>query len=365
MTRDLSELREEIDRIDKELIRLFVQRMDVSLEVGEYKRANNLPVFDAGREQEVIAKRVLLAEKEEYRPYVEQLMRSLMEYSKEVQKDVPLPRTEKNGKVVFQGIQGAYSEEAVKKFFGNTDAEGKERFEDVFLAVFRGEADYGVVPVENSATGSVTGNYDLLGKYKLWVAGEVIVPIHHVLLGVPGANTRDVSEVYSHEQGFLQCSAFLEKHKDWMKIPYHNTAVSAKFVADSAQKAKAAIASAYAGEVYGLDILEERISDTASNYTRFFVISKERAVDDGANKASLLFTLKHASGSLARALDVFAAKGYNLTKIESRPMPGRNWEYRFYADLEGDVARLAGEIGELSKYCLELRLIGLYRKAEA
>ena len=191
--------------------------------------------------------------------------------------------------------------------------------------------------MENSITGSVVQNYDLLDSYNCFVTGEAILPVNHVLLCVPGANLSDIKKVYSHEQGLLQCAEFLDAHRDWEKVPNLNTAVAAKYVAETKDKSLAAIASRYAGERYGLAILAENISGRANNSTRFFAVSAAKGMGEG-NKASLLFTLRHEKGSLARALVLLS--DLNLTRIESRPSPRENWEYRFYVDLEGDLGRL-------------------------
>lgn len=353
-------LRQEIDRIDRQIIELFEQRMAVAEEVGAYKKERGLPVYDGDREQALIQNRVALLKNKRLAGYLEQLFVCLMDYSKDVQKSVmKKPDPAEKCLVAYQGTEGAYSQQAARQFFPGCATSSKEDFEGVFAAVAKKEADYGVVPVENSATGSVTCNYDLLGLYGLYVAGETLVHAEHVLLGT--GTLEDVRQVYSHEQGFLQCDAFLSEHKDWVKIPYHNTAVSAKHVSQSGDPAKAAIASRYAGELYGLRVLQDNISNSRNNYTRFFVVSrKERP--EGANKASLMFTVKHYAGSLVKALDIFAEYGYNLTKIESRPIQTKNWEYRFYADLEGDISKLGDVVKKVSEHCVELELLGRYRK---
>ncbi|MBQ9942061.1 MAG: prephenate dehydratase [Christensenellaceae bacterium] len=361
--RELSVLRSEIDSIDRQLIDLFLKRMDVSKEVGDYKRERGMAVYDGRREQQVIAARTALAEKAEFRPYVEQLIRGIMEYSKEVQRAGQDQPAHPAKCVAFQGKTGAYGEEAARTFFGDTPRRAMAQFEDVFMAVAGGEVEYGVVPVENSLTGSVTANYDLLGKYGLHVCGEVILPIRHVLMGVSGASLADIKAVYSHEQGILQCSSFLNTHPDWQRVLYHNTATSAAHVAECGDKAKAAIASEYVAEVYGLSVLKREIADTLANHTRFFALCRTVPKVEGADKATVMFIVNHESGSLVRVLELFAQKGYNLTKIESRPIEGKNWEYRFYVDLEGDMEKLPLDMENIEAYCVQLRLCGQYRKA--
>ena len=360
--REIAEMRADIDAIDAELLRLLVRRMDVSGEVGEYKQQRSLPVFDGIRERQVIADRVRRAGK--YEKYIERLFFAIMDQSKELQRGraarpAPLPPV---GRAAYQGVAGAYSEEAARAAFGTAGLAPQRNFEGVFLAVSRGEADAGIVPVENSATGSVTENYDLLGKYDLFITGEFCLPIDHVLLGL--GTMEDVQEVYSHEQGLLQCSAFLAQHPQWQAHTYYNTAMSAKMVAGAGDCTKAAIASRFAGERYGLRILAEHIADSRDNHTRFFSIGREPFAGE-AGKDRMLFSLDHSQGSLAAALGALAEEGFNLTKIESRPMPEKNWEYKFYVDLEGDMQRLGAALGRLEAFTSEARVLGTYRKAEA
>lgn len=278
-------------------------------------------------------------------------------------------------KIAYQGIEGSYASEAARGFFGADAAlVSCETFEDVFAAVTQGACDSGIVPVENSITGSVVQNYDLLDAYNCFVTGEAILPVDHVLLGVPGAEIIGIKKVYSHEQGLLQCAEYLDAHKDWERVPYLNTAVAAKYVAEQKDSSLAAIASRYAGEKYGLVVLAKDISGNPNNSTRFFAVSAKpnpkKSKDfsgtpgispEEGNKATLLFTLRHEKGSLARALVLLS--DLNLTRIESRPSPSTNWEYRFYVDLEGDLAHLDAILAGLSAYCTSVRLLGIYQSA--
>ncbi len=265
--------------------------------------------------------------------------------------------------IAYQGIEGSYSHEAAQNYFGSAATlVSQERFNDVFAAVLSGECERGIVPVENSITGSVVQNLDLLSAADCSICGETILPVNHVLLGVPGASLKSVRQVYSHEQGILQCSNFLSAHKDWLCIPYLNTAVSAKFVAQEKDKTKAAIASAYAGRIYGLQVIAQNITDRAQNSTRFAVIcASAQTFDPACNKATILFTLRHQKGSLAAALRHLSV--LNLTRIESRPAD-TNWEYRFYVDLEGELSGFQNVLNGLSTYCTSVRLLGMYRSAK-
>ncbi|MEI6102103.1 MAG: prephenate dehydratase domain-containing protein [Eubacteriales bacterium] len=270
----------------------------------------------------------------------------------------------KGQQVAYQGIEGSYSNEAARKFFGSNNLLiPQENFKDVFTAVTSGACIAGMVPVENSITGSVVQNYDLLYSSNCMICGEYILPVNHVLLGVEGTDIRSIRQVFSHEQGFLQCGDFLATHKNWLRIPYFNTAVAAKFVADEKDKAKAAIASAYAGDMFGLTVLAKDICDKTGNSTRFAAICASGGCEPAAscNKATILFTLRHEQGSLAKALRHLSA--LNLTRIESRPSPDTNWEYRFYVDLEGDLTDFETVLSGLTAYCTSVRLLGTYQSA--
>ena len=266
-------------------------------------------------------------------------------------------------KIAYQGIEGSYSNEAAREFFGDAAVlMPQESFEAVFSAVLAGECACGIVPVENSVTGSVLQNYDLLDAYSCCVTGEYILRVNHMLLGIHGAGLADIKQVYSHEQGFLQCNKFLSRHKDWLQIPYFNTAVAAKYVSEEKDIHKAAIASRYAGEKYGLAVLARDVSDSPKNSTRFFIVSANQEQVPGADKASILFTLKHQKGSLAQAL--VHLSGLNLTRIESRPSPHTNWEYRFYVDIEGDMSDFESILPGLDQFCTSVRLLGMYKAAK-
>lgn len=361
---ELDTLRKEIDRIDEEMIRLFEERMAVCEKVGAYKRERGLPVFDGVREQQVVFDRVSKVKNPRYADYLERMIRTVMDLSKELQAKEQRPIGKHSGKVAFQGTAGAYSEEALHRYFGKTDTLSVAQFEDVFRAVIMGEADYGVVPVENSAAGSVTQNYDLLGRYGVWVAGEIALPVCHALLGAKGATIETVREVYSHEQALRQCDMFLKQHSDWEIFSRSNTAESAKWVAAQNDPKKAAIASAFAGEMYGLTVLQDGITNTRNNETRFFIIARQQEGPiEGRCKASLTFTLAHKQGTLACVLEILSRMQYNLTKIESRPILGQRWQYRFYVDLEGDAAGLSALEQEMREITMDYRLMGAYLPA--
>ena len=248
-------------------------------------------------------------------------------------------------------------------FFG----EDRERiayaeFEDVFEALQRGEIVYGVLPIENSSTGGISKVYDLLGSYGFYIVGEKRMQIDQNLMAPKGATLESIRTVYSHVQGFEQSAAFLSKHRDWELVPFHNTAVSAKYVCESADCSKAAIANKRAAQLYGLQLIAPDIQDNSNNMTRFIVIGR-RMLAASADKVSVVFMLEHEAGTLYRALSCFAQEKINLVKIESRPIPNALWQYLFYLDFEGDIGseqvkRVLDKVQENAK---EFRLLGAYQ----
>lgn len=341
--KDIKELREMIDCIDDKLVPLFEERMDVAKQVAEYKRVNGAPVLQSGREKQVLDRACDRLKDKSYSCEVRDFMLAVMDISKCVQmKSNPVKEQERirkpfdaNAKTGYQGTEGSFSEQAVSEFFRTT---GKSKayadFESVFKAIDKGEIDYGVVPLENSSIGSVVEVYDLLGKYDCYIVGEQWVKISHNLLAVKGATIDGIKKVYSKAEALAQSHDFL-KNGDWSLIPYANTAVAAKMVADSNDKTVAAVASVRAAQLYGLDVLAKDINSDKDNYTRFIVISKYLA-DIDANKVTVSFTMSDEAGALYKVLRFFARFNVNMAKIESRPMKNCPGSYYFVIDLEGN-----------------------------
>ncbi len=334
---DLTKLRVEIDSIDKEIADLFERRMNVSKNVALAKIASSKPVFDPIREEQVINSRTNLLEKDELKPYFEDFLHSMMDISKSYQTRF-IPKTELNnelpsGVCAYQGTLGAYGEEAVYGFFGK-DAEtlACESFEDVVTSVVLGKSKYGILPIENSSAGSVDKAYDVLKN--CYVVGEYTLSVKHVLAS-PG-EIKDINNVFSHEQGFLQCEKFLATHPTWLKTPYFNTAIAAKYVSESGNVKNAVIASSHAAKTYGLNILDANINDNEQNCTRFVVLAANPAVGRRMGRGVISIVLSHEKGSLLNALKCFSDDGYNLTHIKSRPIPNRPFTYKFYVEFEGD-----------------------------
>lgn len=382
---ELEQYRQEIDRIDGELVKLFLERMAVTGKVGEYKQRAGIPVLDAGREQQVIAAKTALTDDPARKADIAALYESIMAISRRQQRHLVREGAEDPGyaayladrararepvahpRVVYQGEPGCYSEEAAAGFFGDdVDSRGLPWFNDVFAALERGEADYAVVPVENSSTGSIRQVYDLMAQYRYPIVGEWQVKVEHCLMALPGVNLSDIRTVYSHEQGLMQSEKYLDAHRDWKRVPTLDTAGSAKLVAETGDRTAAAICSRRAARLYGLHILAEGVNYNSMNHTRFAVVSPVPELRPGRDKISAMFRLPHQSGSLHEILTIFAVQGFNLLKIESRPIPGRGWEYLFFLDFTGDLAAdgMDGVLHELSQLAAEFRILGNYRGYE-
>ena len=267
-------------------------------------------------------------------------------------------------RVVYQGEPGAYSEMAAIDFFGkDVQAKGLYQFTDTFRALHNGDADYAVLPIENSSTGAIRQVYDLLQQYNYYFVGETTVYVSHNLLGLPGASLDDITTVYSHEQGLFQCEQYLNAHPNWKPITQADTAGSAKMVAELKDPHKAAICSSRAAEIYGLEILAEGINSNSRNTTRFIVVSPCMELRDHRDKICVSLTTTHESGSLHDILTIFAVHGVNLVRLESRPIPEHNWEYMFFIEFTGDLMdpNIDEVIHELSLAARDLRVLGNFR----
>ena len=364
--KDLSQCRAEIDAIDSQLAELFVRRMSVARDVAAYKHAHHLDILDASREQDVLLSRAEMIPDEHLKGGAVDFFRELMRLSRQEQRRF-LDTLTKTHLVAYNGVPGAFSESAVVGFFGeNSERVCFKTFEEIFAAVAEGRVKYGVLPVENSSSGSINTVYDLMGRYSCHIVGEQLVRVEQCLLGVPGARLEDITTVFSHEQGFAQCPVFLSQHPAWKTTPYFNTAISAKHVAELGDRQNAAIASRLAARHYGLEILAPDIHSFDGNHTRFIVVSSSPEPIGVPDKATITFSLRHERGTLMRALSSFVAMGMNLTHIESRPLHNNNWEYCFYVDLTGNVSEnnLNVLMESLAKDCENCRLLGAYRAAK-
>ncbi len=269
-------------------------------------------------------------------------------------------------RVAFQGERGAFGEDAAISFFRDAQLITYRHLDDVFISVLRGEADFGVVAAENSLAGSINETYDLLLKHDVNIYGEIELRINHCLMALPGERLSDIKTVYSHPQALAQCEDFLRKELDAEVVPAYNTAAAAKRIREEGLRGCAAVASRRAAQIYGLEVLAENIETGTDNYTRFFVISRLKPPPAARNKTSLVFSTRNVPGALYACLGVFASRGINLTKLESRPSKKQPWEYVFYVDFEGhvedEVCRQA--LTELKEKTNFMKVLGSYPRAE-
>lgn len=373
---ELDDYRKSIDEIDKKITELFEKRMDVVLKVGEYKKKNNLAVFDESREKEVIEKNLGYLENKTYEEGTREFFTQIMEIAKKLEnkkiekavenyKFVQHQSSINKKKIGYYGVKGSFTEEAMIKYFGEVKAaKAYEEFENVFAAVKDGEIDYGVVPIENSSTGAISQVYDLLYKYGFYIVGEECIKINQHLIGVKDTKLETIKEVYSHPQGFEQSTEFLRKQNAWKLIPFHSTADSVKLVSDLNDKSKAAIASKRAASIYNLEIIKENINNQSENSTRFIIISKELETNSSCNKVSVVFSLEHKAGTLYKLLSHFAENDINMMKIESRPMEKGAWKYFLYVDFEGNLEseKVRKALSLIEQNSAYFKLIGGYKK---
>lgn len=349
---DLLELRDKLDVIDAEIVELYEKRMDICKQVGEYKIETGKKVFDRVREQEKLAKVKSLTHNEFNSHGIEELFEQIMSMSRKLQYQLlaahgsegKLPfigvealETQK-ARVVFQGAEGAYSQAAMMKYFGDEiNSFHVDTFRDAMSAIDEGSADFAVLPIENSTAGIVNEIYDLLVEFENYIVAEQVIPIEHCLLGVTGTKIEDIKTVYSHPQSLMQSAKYLADH-DWQQISMQNNAFAAKKVADEKDKTQAAIAGEHAGKIYGLEVLKKGVNHEGNNSTRFIIVTNQKIFKKDAGKISICLELPHQSGSLYRILSHFIYNNLNMCKIESRPIPDRSWEYRFFIDFEGNLS---------------------------
>lgn len=349
---DLQDYRNQLDQIDDQLVALFKQRMETVKSVADFKKEHNTPVFAAGRERDILY-RVTGACGEELQEYTKILYSTLLELSRDYQENrlstgesalcreilAAADNTSAfpaRAVVACQGTEGAYSQIACDKMFELPQILYFGRFDGVFRAVENGMCRYGILPIENSSAGSVTEVYDLMEKYNCKIVRSLKLKIEHCLLAKPGVNLKDVKEVVAHEQALNQCGDFLKSSGVKITV-FDNNARAAKYVAESERTDIAAIASANCADLYGLRILSGKVSNTDHNYTRFICISKNLEIYEGANKITFVASASHRPGSLYSLIAKFATRGLNISKLESRPIPGKDFEFRFYFDVEASV----------------------------
>ena len=376
---ELQELRSKIDEIDAQLTKLFEARMDVAAEIGAWKRENHMPVLDAARERDKL-NAIAAGSREDMQTYTQMLYSMIFELSRSHQSD--LTRTPSSLRheveqaiegtqrlfptspiIACQGTEGAYSQIAGTRMFKSPKIMYFKSFDSVFSAIESGFCQYGILPIENSSAGSVKKVYDLMLRHKFYVVRSCRLKIDHNLLAAPGVKKEDIREIFSHQQALDQCAGYLEQFGPDVKITRcENTAMAAEAVAKSGRRDIAAIASYDCASLYGLKCLESDIQDRGNNYTRFICISKKLEIYPGANRTTVMMTLPHRPGSLCRALSRFYSLGINITKLESRPLPERDFQFMFYFDLEtsvysGEFGRMIDDLDSISE---EFRYLGSY-----
>ena len=375
---DISELRGQIDRIDDELVKLFSQRMAVAAQIADFKKENNLPIFVPAREREKMAD---VAEKAgpEMANYTRVLYSMLFELSRSYQSKqnsaqsplydkitAAIEATPKlfpqQAMVACQGVEGAFSQIACEKIFKSPMIMYFKNFEGVFTAIEKGLCQYGILPIENSTAGSVKKVYDLMIQHNFSIVRSFRLKIDHNLLANPGASIDSIREIYSHEQAISQCSEYLATLQGVKVIPVENTAVAAEMVAKSGRTDVAALASRSCAELYGLKCLAGSIQDKGNNHTRFICISKNLEIYPGADKTSIMMVLNHRPGALYRVLARLFVLGINVTKLESRPLPDRDFEFMFYFDLDTSIysEEFVQLMCELDDLCEEFKYLGSF-----
>ena len=376
---DLKELRKNIDEIDRELVDLFVRRMSISAEVAEYKREVGMPVLDPARERALL-ERVSDMSGDEFERYTRTLYSTILDLSRSYQHkklsntsstyeqiESAVQNTPKvfpeRASVACQGVEGAYSQIATEKLFSLPSIMFFSSFDAVFSAIESGLCKYGVLPIENSTAGSVKQVYDLMISKKFKIVRSTRIKIDHNLLAKSGAKLSDIKEIYSHPQAIAQCSDFLSKLTGDVKITkVENTATAARMVAESERSDVASLSSRACAAQYGLSILESAVQNNGNNHTRFICITKDLEIYPGADRTSLMLVTPHRPGALYKMLSRFNAHGINLVKLESRPLPDRDFEFMFYFDLEASVysSKLAELLSELECECDEFTYLGTY-----
>ena len=374
----LEESRKEIDRIDEAMVKLFVQRMETTQDIAAYKREHGLGVLDASRERSKLQSVTDMAP-EEFREDIQQLYAMIMELSRGYQNRLSgtesivtdqirraieeTPRLfPSQVSVACQGIEGANSQIACDRLIRHARIMYFSSFDSVFSAVEKGLCRYGIIPLENNTAGSVNTVYDLMQQHQFSIVRSIRLKVDHQLLALSGTSLEDIKEIYSHEQAILQCSRFLHTLKGVKITPCENTAVAARMVAESGRTDAAALSSRACARLYGLQVLEETVQNQSNNYTRFICISRNLEIYPGADRTSLIVTLPHTQGALFKVISRLNALGINLNKLESRPIPDRDFEFRFYFDLDVPVysPQLLQLMAEMDSLCESFTYLGSY-----
>ena len=379
---DLGEIRNRIDHIDRKLVELIEERMEIVKEVALYKKENGMKIFDRKREEEVINKNLSNVKSEELKHYIESILKDIMDSSKEYQKfKIGSPKEYVNDmnfngkKLGYTGVPGAYAYEVMvnllknsKNSEGHMGAETEEilnfnTHRELVEGVEAGKVDFAILPIENSIVGEVRDSIDLINKRNIYIVGEVKHKIEHNLLGIKGSKIEDIKRVYSHEQALMQCSEFLGKYPEWEKIRMNNTALSAKYIGDTGNKENACIANMETREMYNLELLKPDINNEKENFTRFFIVSNKNLICENSEKISVITSTKNESGALIKLLKVFSDYGLNMVNLKSRPKTNKPWEYYFYIDFEGNLEeeKVEKALEEIREKSIYLQILGNYK----
>lgn len=368
---DLDKIRHQIDIVDKNILENFEKRMEYVNEVAKYKIENKIPIYNGKRENEVIELAIERLKNKNLEVETRELFTSMMDVSKEMQgkilgKENLRLLKEQGGRIVFPGVEGSFSGQATREFFGDDIlAEAVPSFKEVCIQVSNGSAKYGVLPIENSISGSVLEVIDRIEEYDCHVVGEHRVRIKHCLMGLPNADAKDIKVVFSHPQGISQCKDYiLDNGYEAKESP--NTAIAAKSVKENGNKSHGAIASETAAALYGLRIVDYNIQRNANNYTRFVIIAKEYDKNPQNDKISISFVVLNQPGALFHVLSLFDKLKLNICRLESRPIPEKPWEYKFYLDFNASSndERIKTVFGQLQLGCGSFRVIGMYKSHE-
>ncbi len=375
---DMKDLREKIDIADDGLLKSFISRMQTAAEIALYKKENKLPIFDSERERKKIVG-ILEQTPQELKSYAAALYQQLFDLSRNYQEQTIRPGSPlvdiisnaientdksfpKSATVACQGIEGAYSQLACEKLFSTPSIMYCSSFESVFAAVNAGLCRYGVLPIENSTAGSINIIYDLMMHYHFYIVRSTRLKVNHNLLVKPGTKMSDIKEIFSHEQAIMQCAGLIKSLGDVKITTCSNTAIAAQKVAESARNDTAALSSRHCAALYGLDCLSESVQDKGNNFTRFITISKNLEIYPGSDKTSVKLVVSHKPGSLYRILSRFNALGININKLESRPIPDRDFEFMLYFDLDTPIysQEFLELINSLDLTCEQFEYLGSY-----
>ncbi len=375
--RDSKELDHCLAETDQKIAELIKERARISEELTRRKIADGDRIFDKARDLDLTERMAAQGDSEFTSHALEQLFTQITAMSRErqyqlltesgVQGRLPFFMVDeiekKDVRVVYQGVEGAYSHAAMCTYFGeDVSCFHVKTWRDAMESIANGEADYAVLPIENSTAGIVADNFDLLVDFENYIVAEQDIKCEHVLMGLPGTKLEELETVYSHQQALMQCAPFLDSHRNWTRIPYANTAMAAKKVAKEGIRSHAAIGSAFAARRFGLEVLAEHIYSNEANTTRFIIVTNQRVFSKSAEKISICFELPHRSGALFNIIAHFIYNNLNMNRIESRPLPGRNWEYRFFIDFEGNLSQssVKNALRGIRAEAINMKILGNY-----